>query len=184
MPKSDEAFVSTYLSCKAVIYSWMVLDAICFITISAILIILIYKLLYRNGKEQFDNIVINWDFNDEPIESKLPRKFSTACILCLLVYIGIYGAEFLYFYFLTTENIPPALNPTKHTIHVLELWLSDNPQFGTSIAMIDLFTYILFIITKLLLFVIFIGSSQRCIVYQLIESLNNLYSHCPPPSIR
>mmetsp|Transcript_27823 Transcript_27823/g.24615 ORF Transcript_27823/g.24615 Transcript_27823/m.24615 type:complete len:374 (-) Transcript_27823:210-1331(-) len=180
MPKPDEGVLDTLLNAEEVLYAFMALDAICFLVIFIVLCVLLFKLAFRNGKENFDNIVINWDFNEEPIESKLPGKFSFACVISLIVYLAIYGLEFLYFFiFLNVENIPSQLKGTATTIDMIEGWLKDNQGFISSVALIDLCTYLLFIITKFLLFVIFIGriwhsfkgthyQSKKCIYKTLI----------------
>ena len=160
MPKSDEAVLKTLINNEDIIFAFMGLDALCFLIIFIILCILMFKLLFRNGKENFDNIVINWDFNDEPIESKLPKKFSFACVVSLVAYLIIYGLEFLYFLQFTEINDLPSdlTSSTKDGVNAIEDWLQDKgSNFGKSVAMLDLLTYIIFIITKFLLFVIFIG---------------------------
>ena len=158
MPKSDASVFDALVQAEAVIYTFMAVDAICFLVIFIIFCILLFKLIFKNGKENFDNIVINWDFNEEPRESKLPCKFSFACVVSLIVYLLIYGSEFLYFFFfLNIDNIPPELMETKRTLEKIEAWLHENEGFGSSVALIDLFTYLLFILSKFLLFVIFIG---------------------------
>eukprot|EP01084_Bolivina_argentea_P089524 161533_1 len=175
MPKSDEAVINALLEAQELIFSFIVLDGICFLSILIILIILAFRLFFRNGPEHFDNIVMNWDFNEEPKETKLPRKFSVACVLCLIVYIFIYGLEFIYFFFIAQENIPTELTSTQNTINSIEGWLKQNQEFGTSVALIDLMHYILFIITKFLLFVIFIGRIWHSFKGTHYQSKKTLY---------
>ena len=158
MPKSDASVLDALVQAEGVIYAFMAVDGVCFLVIFIILCVLLFKLAFRNGKENFDNIVINWDFNEEPTESKLPCKFSFACVISLIVYLLLYGTEFMYFFFfLNLENVPSELMETKKTLEQIESWLHEHEAFGSSVALIDLFTYLLFILTKFLLFVIFIG---------------------------
>ena len=153
MPKSDDNVLELLVKAKGVIYSFMALDALCFLVIFIVLCALLFKLTFRNGKENFDNIVMNWDFNEEPTESKLPCKFSFACVISLIVYLAIYGVEFLYFAsYSVLDDLPTEITDDKQSIEAIEKWLRAHEKFGANVALLDLCTYLLFIITKFLLF--------------------------------
>ena len=182
MPKSEEAVLSTLLHFRSALYIFMALDAICFIVILILIVLLLSKLLCCDGKKNYDNIVMNWDFHNFGTEKKLPCKFTFACIVSLIVYLAAYASEFLYFFFIARENIPSQLFITKNAMHSIEDYLKHHPQFNFSIAFLDFVTYILLITSKFLLFVIFIGICICPVVYdntniQYILYLYTIYTN-------
>ena len=158
MPKQEESQLELILKAPAVIISFISLDALCIFIILILLSLLIYKLIRKKGDEESMEVIMNWDFQEEPLEEQLPKKFSMICVICIIIYLLIYLLEMTYFLMIYKSEYAQYIKDNTNIDYItITEWLQTHKQFGYTVSWIDLLSWILFILSKIMLFIIFIG---------------------------